>query len=174
MHLAWSPHDEAAFATVGKDHMMLCAIAGSGKATKVSKKRGQAKGGSLVSQSSIVWSPDSKYKAVMFSGGADGKIYQWSGASVTKTYSNSKGAVQSMAVARDGQQDQVLAGGHDKTVTIYTFKGGSLSKSKQVVLAASPRSLDFYDGEILCGLKNGSIVALQLANAGEEDPFVAM
>ena len=102
MHLAWSPQDETTFATVGKNHMMLCTVAGGG--TSVTKKKGQAKSGTLVSQSSIAWSQDAAYKSTMFSGGADGKIYQWAGASAAKPLTNCKGAIHSIAAAMDGSE----------------------------------------------------------------------
>jgi len=75
MHLAWSLFDETKFATVGKDHLFLCTIGDS-----IKRDNGSAK----TSMSSVAWSQDSNYKTVMFSGGSDGKIYQWKNSSAGK------------------------------------------------------------------------------------------
>ena len=55
-----------------------------------------------------------------------------------------------------------MAGGNDKTLTVYTFNG-VLNKVWAVEVAAAPRSIDLYQGIILLGLKNGSIVEMPLS-----------
>ena len=58
-----------------------------------------------------------------------------------------------------------MAGGNDKTLTIYTFNG-SLNKVWAVEVASAPRSIDLYKGIILMGLKNGSIIEMPLSQDG--------
>lgn len=65
-------------------------------------------------------------------------------------------------------------GGQDKSVTIYSIIKGVLKESKKVIMESQPRSLDLYKGEVLCGLKNGSISTIALAKVGEDDPSVVM
>lgn len=131
MHLAWNPNSEDTFATVGKDHMYLCTFtAGKGdKKASCSKKKGSVSGKGC-SHSSIAWSADKK---TMFTGGADGKLYQWTGASTESTAAVCKGAVHSVATADDGGNEIVLAGGNDKTISIFNFKG-KLDKIKTITL----------------------------------------
>jgi WD40 repeat protein len=158
MQISWNPNDANSFATVGKDHMMVCTLTkdGSGKKATASctKKRATIPGGKMPSQSSIAWASDGK---TMFTGGADGKIYSWNGASPGKSVSNCKGAVQSLAIGKVGSDEYLLAGGNDKTVTIYKVSGSALTKSNTVTADAAAKSLDFFNGSVLAGLKNGNI-----------------
>ena len=109
---------------------MLCKVAADGKGMKADKPKrcSVAKAKETISHSSITWSQDPNNKSTMFSGGSDGKIYQWTGTSCKKPLANNKGAVHSVATAMEKDQELVLAGGHDKTVTIYTFAKGNLEK----------------------------------------------
>jgi WD40 repeat protein len=50
-----------------------------------------------------------------------------------------------------------LVGGNDKTLTIYKHAGGDLTKLWAVSCDAAPRAVDMFNGNILIGLKNGSI-----------------
>lgn len=158
LHLAWNPNDASQFATVGKDHMMLCSFEAD-KGNKTSKKAGAMK--SSVSHSSIAWSKSPSNKS-FFTGGADGKIYHWTGAAVTKTYDNCKGAVHSLCsvlVDKDkGQEENIFAGGNDKKINVYSFDGKSLTKLRAMDLEAAPRSIDVYNGQMIAGLKNGNIM----------------
>jgi hypothetical protein len=57
-----------------------------------------------------------------------------------------------------------LAGGNDKTLTVYKFDG-SLSKIFNVTTDSPPRSVDLFNGTLLLGLKNGSIVEMPFTDA---------
>ena len=137
MHLSWNPHAEDKFATVGKDHMYFCSFtAASGeKKASVSKAKGTLAGKQTAacSHSSIAWSIDKK---TMFTGGADGKLYEWTGSSMGGMTPVCKGAVHSVATAIDGGGEVVLAGGNDKTVTIFSYKGSNMKivKLKTITL----------------------------------------
>lgn len=153
MQISWNPNDPNVFATVGKDHIIMCTLTPGAKPT-CSKKKATMKGGNFASQSSIAWASDGK---TMFTGGADGKIYSWNGVSPGKSFANCKGAVQSLAVGMEGSDEYLLAGGNDKTVTIYKVAGSALTKSNSVTVDAVAKSLDFFKGSVLAGLKNGNI-----------------
>lgn len=135
--------------------MIMCTLTPGAKAT-CSKKRATIKGGKVTSQSSIAWASDGK---TMFTGGSDGKIYSWNGVSQGKSFANCKGAVQSLTIGMEGSDEYLLAGGSDKTVTIYKVAGSALTKSNSVTADAVAKSLDFFKGSVLAGLKNGNIQA---------------
>ena len=139
--------------------MMVCTLTPGAKAA-CSKKKATMKGGKFASQSSIAWASDGK---TMFTGGADGKVYSWNGigpgASQGKAYDNCKGAVQSLAIGTVGSEEYLLAGGNDKTITVYKVAGGALTKTNSIAIDGVARALDLYKGTVLAGLKNGNILA---------------
>lgn len=60
----------------------------------------------------------------------------------------------------------VVAGGKDKSLTLYKVSGGNLSKLWTVEVAAAPRSIDLFKGRFLLGLKNGSLVDVPVSSDG--------
>jgi len=92
-------------------------------------------------------------------GGQDGKVYHWTADSITKGYENNKGSVHSIALRKDDAAggEVALVGGNDKTLTAYKWDG-ALTKLWNVAVDAAPRSLDLWQGKILMGLKNGSLI----------------
>lgn len=71
VHLEYSPLDDNMFATAGKDHIMFCTVNGA----TIKNQKGKTKGGKVESQCAVAFS--STKKGVCYSGGSDGKIYQW-------------------------------------------------------------------------------------------------
>ena len=171
VHLAWSPNTEEAFATAGKDHLAICSLKDE---STVTKTMGKAKGGKIESQCSAAWINDPAHKDSILTGASDGKVYHWKNGDVVKAYDNSKGAVGSIC-ARKGEDGKeiVLVGGKDKTLTIYSFDG-ALKKLWNVVCDAEPRSVDLFKGQILLGLKNGSISELKYTADGKAKPKTVM
>lgn len=171
VHLAFSPQNEMLFATAGKDHMALCTYDGA-KAIKMTKG---SSSGNIQSQCSISFSTNPNFKDTCFTGGSDGLIYQWSGNTVAQTYENNKGSVHSVACRMDSSigHEVVLVGGNDKTLTVYKFDG-NLTKMWQVDAGAAPRSCDLFNGNILLGLKNGSILELPWSADGSSQPNVIL
>ena len=64
----------------------------------------------------------------------------------------------------------MLVGGNDKTINIYKFEGGKLSKQNSIVTDSPPRSIDLFNGKLLMGYKNGSISELDYAKAVKANP----
>lgn len=84
--------DDSVFATCGEKHMMYCQYNGK----KIERKQGKpAKGGDIPNMCSVAFSSQN---GVLYSGGADGNIYQFANDSVQKTYQNNKGSVYTVAV----------------------------------------------------------------------------
>lgn len=55
----------------------------------------------------------------------------------------------------------LLVGGSDKTISNYTVNnGGALTKAWTIPVDSPPRSIDLYNGQVLMGLKNGSICVM--------------
>ena len=114
VHLEYSPLDDNMFATAGAQHMMLCTVNGA----TIKAAKGKSKGGQVQSQSAVAFSCTKK--GVAYSGGADGKVYQWNADQVVKTYDNNKGQVTSVACRKDDKIGElVIAGGSDKSLSLY-------------------------------------------------------
>jgi len=63
---------------------------------------------------------------------------------------------------------KIISGGKDKRIAIIEAKGGNFKLEKFIDLSASfPRSVDFLNGNLLVGLRNGSIVEFKGALAGD-------
>ena len=67
----------------------------------------------------------------------------------------------------------VLAGGNDKTLTVFKFDG-ALKKLWTIACDAAPRSVDMFGGQILLGMKNGSICELAWTADGSAHPRAVM
>ena len=63
---------------------------------------------------------------------------------------------------------KIISGGKDKKIAIIEAKGGNFKLEKFIDLSGSfPRSVDFMNGNLLVGLRNGTIVEFQNALAAE-------
>lgn len=52
----------------------------------------------------------------------------------------------------------MISGGKDNKIVIYSAKGGEYTLEKTIDLDSSyPKSIDYFNGKILVGLRNGSI-----------------
>ena len=71
VHLEYSPLDDNLFATAGKDHVLICHVSGA----NIKGQKGKSKSGKVVSQSAVAFSKSKK--EICYTGGSDGKIYQW-------------------------------------------------------------------------------------------------
>jgi WD40 repeat protein len=73
-HLSWHPNVEEIFASVGKDHLMICTFDG-----KNSVKAVKGKPKDTISYTTAAWLNDVKYKDLILTAGADGNLYVWKG-----------------------------------------------------------------------------------------------
>lgn len=161
VHLDYSPLDDNLFATAGKDHVMLCTMSGN----TIKGVKGKSKGNKIASQGSVAFSRTKK--TICWTGGSDGNIYQWNGDQPQKVYENNKGSVMSLACRKDEKIGElVIAGGYDKSLSLYKLNGDNLQKLWSVECAAAPRSVDLFQGRFLLGLKNGSLVDMPVSSDG--------
>ena len=79
-----------------------------------------------------------------------------------------------MRVDKAAGGEVALVGGNDKSLTIYQFTGGQLTKLWATQCDAQPRSVDMFNGNILMGLKNGSICELPWSAGGTAKPNTIM
>jgi len=99
-----------------------------------------------------------------YTAGANGSIYTWDTQSqldkVLKAHS-------SEITALIHEQGKLISGGRDNKIIIHSTKGGEYTLEKTIELENSngthPKSLDYYNGKILVGLRNGSIIEIDEA-----------
>ena len=90
-----------------------------------------------------------------YTGGEGGSVYVWSDAcTVVKQI---KCTNQQITVVNHAN-GKLLVGCKEKKVTIINATGGNFALAKFVQLGESfPKSLDFHDGNLLVGQRNGTI-----------------
>lgn len=56
------------------------------------------------------------------------------------------------------EQGKLISGGKDSKIAIHSAVGGEYTLEKTIDLEGSyPKSIDYFNGNILVGLRNGSI-----------------
>ena len=90
-----------------------------------------------------------------YSGGENGQLHAWTDAcQVVKAIKAHASAIT--GITADG--GKLITGGKDKRICIITAQGGNFKLEKYVDFSSSfPKALDFYNGNLLVGLRNGSI-----------------
>lgn len=168
VHMNFHPVNDNRFATAGAKHMSICEFDGA----KTIKK--QAGTGTTESQCSAAWINNQKFSDDIITGGNDGKLYHWTNNKLNgKAVDNSKGPIQSVAARESKLGELILAGGNDKTITVYKFEG-KLAKLWSLAVDAAPRSLDLHNEILLMALKNGSIVEMPMTADGKGTPNTVM
>ena len=101
-----------------------------------------------------------------YTGGENGHIHVFSDAcSVVKSIKAHANAI-SAVVHADGK---LLSAGKDKKIAIISAQGGNFKLDKFVEISGSfPRSLDYFNGNLLVGLRNGSIAEFKDVLGSEE------
>lgn len=162
VHLDYSPLDDNLFATSGSKHVLFCTMSGN----TIKGVKGKSKGGDMPSMCSVAFSTTKKN--IAWTGGSDGKVYQWNGDQPQKVYENqSKGSCMSIACRKDDKIGElVIVGGSNKTLSLYKVSGDNLQKLWSVDTAAAPRSVDLFQGRFLLGLKNGTLVDMPVSSDG--------
>jgi microtubule-associated protein-like 6 len=156
LHISFNPFNSEQVTSVGKNHMML--FNGSqgkrGKGTTYKTKQGNK----TTSHCCVAWSHKASSQQEFFTGGTDGKLYHWKGTAIMKSMPSNKGAVNSICVKPDGDNEVIVTGGADKGVTIFSFDGKTVKQLNTIAFPdASCRSIDIFNGNILFGMSNGEV-----------------
>lgn len=112
----------------------------------VGGKKKKGTGHSAQSFASITYSDNS----TCYAGTFNGKIYVFNGTATTKNVSVHKGTVTAMCWSNG----KLYTGGADYNLAIFD---DNLKKLCSFNLGSSPRAIDVKDGNIIVGLRNGSI-----------------
>lgn len=103
-----------------------------------------------------------------YSGGDNGQIHVWSDAcQVVKAIKAHSAGVT--GITADG--GKIVSGGKDKRICIISAQGGNFKLDKYVDFSSSfPKSIDMFNGNLLVGLRNGTIAEFKnvLAESTEE------
>lgn len=91
-----------------------------------------------------------------YTGGENGQIQVWADScAAVKCIKAHSGAITSI----EATQGKIISGGKDKRVCIMSASGGNFKLEKFVDFQASfPKSLDLFNGHLLVGMRNGSIL----------------
>lgn len=103
-----------------------------------------------------------------YTGGDNGQIQIWSDAcQAVKCIKAHAAGITSIEAC----QGKLISGGKDKRVCIMSASGGVFKCEKFIDISSSfPRSIDFFNGNLLVGLRNGSILEFKDAmNSANEE-----
>lgn len=90
-----------------------------------------------------------------YTAGANGQIYVWdANSSLDRAIKGHTSEVTALV----HENGKLISGGKDNKVIIYTAKTGEYKQEKVIDLGeSSARGIDYFNGKILVGLRNGSI-----------------
>lgn len=90
-----------------------------------------------------------------YTGGDNGQIHAWADNCTVAKAIKAHGAGITGITATGGK---LISGGKDKRICIITAQGGSFKLDKFIDFSSSfPRSIDFLNGHLLVGLRNGTV-----------------
>lgn len=139
---AWSPSEDV-LATVGKRGITLHTFDGM----TLQSSRGLFGDPNInTAMCSAAYGPDGTF----YSGGATGQLFVWKGRSLGKTYNIGKGMINGLYV----DENQIIVGA-DSALAVYDTTG---KKTRDIPVSSNVRAVDFKDGNIVAGLRDGSIV----------------
>ncbi|TNV82525.1 hypothetical protein FGO68_gene16014 [Halteria grandinella] len=104
-----------------------------------------------------------------FTAGANGSIYVWdSNAQLDKVHKGHSAEIS--AIAHEG--GKLFTGGKDKKILVHSTNGGDITLERTIDLDTSyPKSLDYLNGKLLVGLRNGQI--WEFSDSGEKKLLLA-
>lgn len=154
IHVAWSKKaDDLRFATVGLKELKFWNPADATKRLYTKGTFGTK--GKITSFTSATFDAE----GTCYSAGANGMIYTW----------DSQGQLDKILKAHSSEitaivheNEKLISGGKDGKIVIYSTKGGEYTLEKTINLEGGsyPKSIDYLNGKILIGLRNGSIVEI--------------
>lgn len=163
IHCAWSKKvDDLRFCTVGVKELKFWNPADATK--RLFTKGTVGTKAKLTSFNSVAF--DSEGTA--FTSGTNGLIYIWDQTGQLDRTLKAHTAEISALCAENGK---LISGGKDNRIVIYSAKGGEYAQEKVIDFETSyARSIDYFNGRILIGLRNGSIY--EINEATEEKKHV--
>lgn len=167
IHVAWSKKaDDLRFATVGTKDIKFWNPADSTK--KLSQKGIFANKGPITNFTCATFDTEGN----CYAAGANGKIYVWD--ANNQLDQCLKGYHDGEITALIHEQGKLISGGLDKKILVHSTNGGEFKLEQNIDLGfpAHPKSLDYYNGKILVGLRNGSIYEIDEAS-GEKKLLLA-
>ena len=151
LDVAWSKRaDDLRFATVTPKQVVFWHPADVTKRLKQPGVMGRTNASTLFT--SITFDEE----GFCYSGGENGQIQVWADScqAVKCIKAHSAGIT-----GIEANQGKLISGGKDKRVCIMSAAGGNFKLEKFVDISGSfPRSIDFFNGNLLVGLRNGSIL----------------
>lgn len=95
-----------------------------------------------------------------YTAGTNGYIQVWDQNSqlerTIKAHAGEVGAVTA-------EQGKLISGGKDNKIVVYNMSNGDYTLDKVIDFESSfPKAIDFFNGRILCGLRNGTILEVNL------------
>ena len=106
---------------------------------------------------------------------SDGTVYTMNGSAFGKSYKQTHAKMVScincVPAPNNPDEELVITGGADKVIHIHSLdKSKNLTKLLSYVVAATPRSVDFSEDQILSGLANGSIIEIKKVLSNPQVP----
>lgn len=166
IQVAWSKKaDDLRFVTVGLKELKFWNPADSSK--RLSTKGTFGAKGKITTFTSATFDN----KGVCYSAGANGSIYVWDQqGQLDKVIKGHSSEITAMV----HENGKLISGGRDKKILIHSVTdGGELTLEKTIDLDSSyPKSIDYFNGKILIGLRNGSIIEIN-ESTGEKKLLLA-
>lgn len=156
-HVGWSQQEgDSIICSVGVKHCEFWDL----NASKFRGRRGiYGDAGRPTSHCCVAWDAEGN----CYSGGANSHIYCWSDRKLQKTYDvHGRGFVCAIKFA-DGK---IVSGAKDGKVVVSDPKSGDAERSIDV--GHLVRSVDLHGGNILAGLRNGTILEISSSDATKE------
>ena len=161
VHVAWSKKtDDLRFATVGLKELKFWNPADATK--RLFTKGTFGTKGAQTSFSCAAFDTE----GVCYTAGANGSIYTWD----TQGQLDKVVKVSSQEItALSHENGKLIAGSKDGKLTFLTTAGGDCTVEQTIDLGGShPKSVDYFNGKILVGLRNGNIVEIDEATQAQK------
>jgi WD40 repeat protein len=150
IQVAWSKKaDDLRFVTVGVRELKFWNPADATK--RLSTKGTFGTKGKITTFSSATFDSE----GVCYAAGANGMIYVWDNqGQLDKVLKGHSSEITTII----HEQGKLISGGKDNQIIVYSTKSGEYTLEKSITIEGSyPKSLDYLNGKILVGMRDGSI-----------------
>lgn len=150
IHCAWSKKtDDLRFCTVGLKELKFWNPADATK--RLFTKGTVGTKAKITSFNSVCFDID----GTAYTSGINGQIYTWD---ITGQLDKVLKGHSAEVTALIHENGKLISGGKDSKIIIHSAKGGEYTLEKTIDMGESyPRSIDYLNGKVLVGLRNGSI-----------------